>query len=217
LNAPELVACSGRAAFATDGKGRVLAWNQGAERLLGFPRDWVRRKRCYEVLRGTDLFGNRFCDRGCPLVHMARRQEAVQPFELNLRKASGELVRSAVSAIVLPGPTPGKLTLIHLLEPLEPEPVGQAAGPGPDPSPAPQPDPAQELTPRELEVLWLLCEGRGTREIAGLLAISATTVRNHVEHVLHKLHVHSRLEAVSVARGSHLTETPPQPRRRTCW
>jgi DNA-binding NarL/FixJ family response regulator len=56
------------------------------------------------------------------------------------------------------------------------------------------------LTPRELQVLRLLAEGHKTEEVATLMSISTATVRNHVEHVLRKLHAHSRLEAVAVAR-----------------
>jgi DNA-binding CsgD family transcriptional regulator len=56
------------------------------------------------------------------------------------------------------------------------------------------------LTPRERDVLNQLSEGHTTREIATLLSISVPTVRNHIDHILHKLHAHSRLEAVAVSR-----------------
>ena len=56
------------------------------------------------------------------------------------------------------------------------------------------------LTPRERQVLNHLADGHTTREIATLLSISVPTVRSHIEHILHKLHAHSRLEAVAVSR-----------------
>ena len=56
------------------------------------------------------------------------------------------------------------------------------------------------LTPREREVLGHLADGHTTREIATLLSITVPTVRNHIDHILHKLHAHSRLEAVAVSR-----------------
>jgi DNA-binding CsgD family transcriptional regulator len=56
------------------------------------------------------------------------------------------------------------------------------------------------LTHRERQVLNHLADGHTTREIATLLSISGKTVRNHIEHILHKLHAHSRLEAVAVSR-----------------
>jgi two-component system nitrate/nitrite response regulator NarL len=59
--------------------------------------------------------------------------------------------------------------------------------------------PAQDLTDREQEVLSLLAQGLSTQELAQSLSISPATVRNHVQSILHKLNVHSRLEAVAYA------------------
>jgi DNA-binding NarL/FixJ family response regulator len=60
------------------------------------------------------------------------------------------------------------------------------------------------LTPRQSEVLRLLERGRSTSQIAEELHLSRETVRNHIRHVLQALGVHSRLEAVAVARQEHL-------------
>jgi PAS domain S-box-containing protein len=60
------------------------------------------------------------------------------------------------------------------------------------------------LTPRQTEVLRLLEHGRSTGQIAAELHLSRETVRNHVRHILRALGVHSRLEAVAVARREHL-------------
>ncbi len=54
------------------------------------------------------------------------------------------------------------------------------------------------LSRRELEVLQLLAEGLSTADVAERLILSVNTVRNHVTHVLAKLGVRSRLEAVNV-------------------
>jgi PAS domain S-box-containing protein len=62
------------------------------------------------------------------------------------------------------------------------------------------PAPDLRLTPRQLEVLRMLERGRSTRQIAHDLHLSPETVRNHVRHVLRALGVHSRLEAVALAR-----------------
>jgi DNA-binding NarL/FixJ family response regulator len=56
------------------------------------------------------------------------------------------------------------------------------------------------LTPRELEVLRLLVEGRSNRQIAETLFISGKTASVHVTNILTKLGVHSRLEAAATAR-----------------
>lgn len=59
------------------------------------------------------------------------------------------------------------------------------------------------LTPRQAEVLRLLEHGRSTRQIAEELHLSIETVRNHVRAVLRALGVHSRIEAVALARRTH--------------
>ena len=56
-----------------------------------------------------------------------------------------------------------------------------------------------ELTKRELEVLSLLVEGLNQSEMAEKLVLSPRTVGKHIEHILRKLGVHSRAQAVSVA------------------
>lgn len=55
------------------------------------------------------------------------------------------------------------------------------------------------LTPREWEVLDLLCEAKGTNEIADALVVSVETVRSHIKNLLRKLGVSSRQEAVALA------------------
>jgi DNA-binding NarL/FixJ family response regulator len=58
---------------------------------------------------------------------------------------------------------------------------------------------AEHLTAREIEVLQLLAEGASSREIAERLGVSPNTVRTHVQGILSKLQVHSRLEAAAFA------------------
>jgi DNA-binding NarL/FixJ family response regulator len=62
------------------------------------------------------------------------------------------------------------------------------------------------LSKREREVLIELASGASTEQIASSLFLSVHTVRNHVHSVLHKLDVHSRLEAVSRARREGLLD-----------
>ena len=56
----------------------------------------------------------------------------------------------------------------------------------------------EELTPRETEVLAMLAEGLGNREIASRLGISDHTVKFHISSILDKLNASSRTEAVTL-------------------
>jgi two-component system NarL family response regulator len=59
--------------------------------------------------------------------------------------------------------------------------------------------PAEDLTPRELEVLRLLAEGKPNKLIGAELAITEVTVKSHVQSVFRKMNVLSRTEAIAVA------------------
>jgi len=54
-----------------------------------------------------------------------------------------------------------------------------------------------ELTEREKQVVTMLAQGEGTSDIAKRMMISNATARNHIQSVLVKLNVHTRLEAVA--------------------
>ena len=75
-------------------------------------------------------------------------------------------------------------------------------------SPGHQPVSRGRLTARELEVLRGLADGLGQRELAAGLFISTRTVGSHIEHILAKLDVRSRAQAVATAyRNGLLLET----------
>ncbi|HEY2725512.1 MAG TPA: response regulator transcription factor [Pseudonocardiaceae bacterium] len=58
---------------------------------------------------------------------------------------------------------------------------------------------AEHLTARERQCLALLVEGLDTKSMTARLGVSTTTVRSHIQALLTKLGVHSRLEAASLA------------------
>jgi DNA-binding NarL/FixJ family response regulator len=64
------------------------------------------------------------------------------------------------------------------------------------------------LTRRELEILRLLACGMDHNEVARDLVITAKTVEKHIEHILLKLGVHSRAQAIALALQQESTEQP---------
>jgi DNA-binding NarL/FixJ family response regulator len=70
---------------------------------------------------------------------------------------------------------------------------------------------ASHLTARERDVLVLLAEGVNGAQIAHRLSISPNTVRTHVQSILTKLQVHSRLEAVAFAIKHGIVDSPGAP------
>ncbi len=193
-----IVASTAGPAFAVDMKGRIRAWNEGAEELFGYSLSKVLGRDCWEVLSGRDIHGNDYCGCTCPLLEMARHRKAIHPSELLFRTATGEEIRLCVISIVVPNQDPRDLNVVHVLGPSASAAVEHGACPryNTDFS-KPKYEP---LTPREEDVLRLIARGLSTVDAARELGVSAATVRNHMAKVMHKLRVHTRLQAVNEAR-----------------
>jgi DNA-binding CsgD family transcriptional regulator len=189
---------TGVAAFCSGPDGRISGWNGASEELFGVEAGDVVGRQCHEVICGRDPFGNRFCSRRCACRWMAAHGEPIHPLQLWVRDRKRR--RFAVRSTILVSSRRGQMSLLHLLEPVQ----GALAAlePSVDDSGLRNVSRlgAEFLTARELEVVRLLTVGSGTREIAAQLQISAATVRKHIENCLVKLGVHTRLEAVAVAR-----------------
>jgi DNA-binding NarL/FixJ family response regulator len=78
------------------------------------------------------------------------------------------------------------------------------------PSPAP-PTQLGELTERELDVFRLVARGLSNAEIGEELYISDTTVKTHITHILQKLNLRDRVQAVVLAHETGLFDTDALP------
>ena len=209
----ELLSKSGKAVFAIDSSDRIVLWNTGAERRLGHPAAEVLGRSCHQAMAGRDVFGNRYCFGECPILRMRDRGETIQPFEIVLETRDAGPKRVRCSILSIPGQRPELTTLVHILAEsngAHPDAGGffqRFSGPIPPPGPAspiPLRPPTSLLTKREREVLRLLSEGKKTEEMGEQLFISDVTVRNHIQNILRKLNVHSKLEAVVYAYQNQL-------------
>ena len=76
---------------------------------------------------------------------------------------------------------------------------------------APSVAPSSGLSPRERQVRELLTRGKVNKEIAADLEISGNTVKNHLKHIMEKLHVDNRVQAVAYAlREGLVRRTEPR-------
>ena len=191
-----MIFATGEPAYAVDRDGTIVAWNPAARRAFGYPAGQAVGRKCWELLQGRDAFGNQYCGRHCPLRSMAIQGQSVNRCRMAFRTAGAEMQRFTVTTLVLFDTPDAKL--IHLCR-KESATARQASTRG-QVSAARRRGAQGVLTRREREVLQYLSDGHTTQEIATQLSISVRTVRNHVEHILHKLDAHSRLEAVAVSR-----------------
>jgi PAS domain S-box-containing protein len=157
----------------------VIRWvNPAAERLVGDVRgrQFTSVVAPEESTRARDVFAR----------HLMTTKDVDLP--IVLMDADGDRVSVEISSVCLYSGDRvigvfGQLTDLELADEHHPHP---------------------HLTPRQAEVLRLLEHGRSTDQIASELHLSIETVRNHVRAILRALGVHSRLEAVAMARREHL-------------
>jgi len=195
--------------YVVDGAQRILFWNKGAERLLGFSEAEVRGRRCYAVLRGRLSSGEPLCQAGCEVRRRVQQETPVENFDLQVATRGEGEAWVNVSVIALSNRK--KPLTLHLLRDLSREKQRERAlrqmlrvlrryGAAPRPAEAGKGAGRQRrLTRRERQVVILLARGLSTRAIGRELGISVYTARNHIQNVLHRLGVHNKAQAVSLA------------------
>jgi DNA-binding CsgD family transcriptional regulator len=173
-------------AFLIDGEGIIRWQNQASLARLG---EWVGR-RWSELIPvkisasqadELDEVWNQFLFSGEPAE-----------FSIDVTEPNGEVARHDVSA----APVRDGKTVVGFFGVAAPRPNAHH----------PRVPSGHRLTGRELEVLQLLADGKSTSQIAAELYLSKTTVRNHIAHLLAKLGVHTRIQAIVVARRVGLIE-----------
>ena len=216
----ELLERTADCAYIVDDDQRIAAWNRAAEALLGFQAKDVIGQPCHQIIGGHTDGGCVVCRLKCQPFTASRRGELVPSFDAQVRTASGHSRWVNVSIIALgrEAADAGE-AVVHLLRDIEAKKQAesfatevaswarqlklQSGAPGVD-------DDEVRLTPaltkRELQVLDLLAQGASTEIIANQLVIGTSTARNHIQRILHKLGVHSRLEAVTYARDHRLLD-----------
>ena len=195
---------AGDGVFTIEADGRIKTWNRAAEKILGYTARQAIGRACCDVLMGRDDRDNLMCYAGCQVRSLAALGESIQSFDMRTRTKSGHPAWLNVSVLSVADGRPGGL-IVHLFRDvtaskellrLVHERLAAAAG---HQNPA-----AETLTRREVEILRLLATGGRTGDIAERLHVSRATVKNHVQSILVKLGVHSRLEAVAYANRHRL-------------
>lgn len=202
------IARSKEAVFAIDSSDRIVLWNKRCEELLGRSARAVLGKRCYEVLAGRDAQGNIYCYRNCPVAFQAREKQShpVARFPLQVPTGNGGERWVEMSLFAIPSYHPALSTVVHIVRETKKNPSSlekklekEAANHEPLwPMTSSEGEPVA-LTEREQEVLRCLARGMSTAGIARKLSIAPVTVRNHIQSILQRLDVHSKLAAVVYA------------------
>jgi len=183
---------TGDAAFAVDRRGAIVLWNAAAEKMLGHPASEALGEKCWSLLSGKDTYGNQHCCKHCPIREMAFRDEPVNCFQSSYKTATDQYMPFSVSCLAI-FEKPGNEMLMHICHP-ENQSLKDGRGQAPASS---QPG---ALSQRETTVLALLADNISTRSIAAELSISIRTVRTHIQHLMYKLQVHKRCEAIEVGK-----------------
>jgi len=179
---------TGDPAFAVDRNGVVVLWNEASVKVFGYPETDALGRKCWELLCGHDTNGNRYCFENCPLIEMAFLHEPVHAFKSSFDTSNHQQKQFSVSCVTVYD-QPGDEMLLHICHPERPY-------RDEDPGEGPTRTRPESLSQREIEVLALLADGVGTGEVAARLSISTRTVRTHIQHLMYKLQVHNRRDAI---------------------
>jgi len=186
----------------------IVGWNDAATELFGIDADEALGQPCHTILCWRDRCGDAVCEE-CIAEPPGDSDDLMPTREVIGRSANGKTLWLSATTIVPPVEIRSQCRLVHLVRevalPPELERLVVERLQGWSLATEEEADVLRRLTPRESEVLHLLTEGLDGSAIANTLFLSQATVRNHIQHILKKLEVHSRTEAVGLAlrNGRH--------------
>lgn len=203
----KLISGTSDAAYVVDDTGVIVAWNEAAEELFGVTSAEAIGRHCRGVVQGFDECGL-VCSDQCLVQQSVARRIPVESFDIRVRTTIGS-VWCNVSVMIAECTELSRACAIHLVRPND---VGKrlemlvrdfvisktdlSAGQATALVATNRGQSEAYLSPREKEVLGLLAAGGSTKSISESLFLSRTTVNNHIQHILHKLDAHTRLEAI---------------------
>ncbi len=198
---PPWVERVGAPVWVSDLNHKIIYVNPRAEKLLGRPVDRCVGYNCYEVTRGKLANGKSFCNARCEVFKQFQFGNDIEP--VRIRVGIGNRSKWVqIVLIIADAPDLSGARLVHCVIDDDKEQrfksyLSKVMSRTPHSRVKTRNLGTFQLTTREREILELLAEDKSLHEIAGRLHLSYTTVRNHVQHILSKLGVHSIMEAVA--------------------
>lgn len=194
---PPWISSLGTAVWICDPHGRVTWLNRRAESLIGSDAADCVGRPCHEVIRGASAEGVPFCRPGCDVRRRAEAGREIEPAVVRLPAGDGRGRWILILHIALTASDGSQPCLVHCACDVDrahrtEEYLSRVAARSTRAS-----YPRAALSRREREILELLAGDNDPQRIAARLHVSYTTIRNHVQHILEKLEVHSTQEAVA--------------------
>ena len=199
---PAWIHAMGVAVWVSDDTGHIIYINERAENLLGRDAVAALGAPCHQVIAGKDEDGQAWCEHNCRVQEMAKTGEEIEPYTLRINGNADE--EHWLQLLVIPYQTDDGHTQLahcafrvdrtHIIESY----LDRVAARTPVNAKRDFDLEESRLSRRERQVLDLLAQDKNLYEIAEQLGVSYYTVRNHVQHVLGKMGVHSTLEAVAL-------------------
>ena len=209
---PEWIHRLGVATWVSGPDGKVVYANARAETMLDVAIPDVLGRPCHEMVRGKDQDGEPWCKAHCNVQKTVEADEEVEPYTIRVEGQDGE---HWVQMLVIPfrceeldgtclAHCAFNVDRQHMIESY----LDRIAARTPLNTDREFDLSRSRLSKREKEVLDLLVEDENLYSIAEKLGVSYYTVRNHVQHILGKMGVHSTLEAVALYLLAKSKEAP---------